>query len=147
VARRRGVGGTLVLDSEGLIKLAEGQQVAHSYLQVAIERGSKVVISAVTLAEVIQGGPKDANIHRVLSKITVVPVSQELGRAAGELISRADLRTGADAHRCTVDAIVAATAMLQERPVVLLTSDPGDMARLTEEPDQPREDRIAIVPI
>jgi hypothetical protein len=36
-------------------------------------------------------------------------------------------------HRCAVDAVVAATALGLERPVVLLTSDLYDMSRLVED--------------
>jgi hypothetical protein len=37
-------------------------------------------------------------------------------------------------HRHTVDAPLATVALRQSRPTYLLTSDPGDMARVTEEP-------------
>jgi hypothetical protein len=40
----------------------------------------------MTLTEVLRGGPRDAAVHRVLFRITVVPVSPELGRHAGELL-------------------------------------------------------------
>jgi hypothetical protein len=37
--------------------------------------------------------------------------------------------------------------MTQPPPVVLLTSDTKDMARLTEEPDRPRRERVAVVQV
>jgi predicted nucleic acid-binding protein len=77
----------------------------------------------------------------VLSGITVVPIDKALGRTAGELLGRA----GLSGHRCTIDALLAAVALGLPRPVVLLTSDPDDMARLTEEPGRPRVERVAIV--
>jgi hypothetical protein len=41
--------------------------------------------------------------------------------------------------------IRAAVALGQPRPVVLPTSDPVEMARLTDEPSRPRSERIAVV--
>jgi predicted nucleic acid-binding protein len=137
------VGGTLVLDSEGLSKLAAGDNRARAYLETAIARRARVAVSAITLTEVLRGGPRDAAIHRVLSKITVVPVSTEVARRAGELLGA----TGLSGHRCTVDAVVAATALGLGRPVVLLTSDLDDMSRLVEEPERPKAQRIAVIHI
>src|ERR1022692_42813 len=48
-------------------------------------------------------------------------------------------------HRCALDALLAVVALAQPRPVLLLTSDITDMARLTEEPDRPSAERIVIV--
>jgi predicted nucleic acid-binding protein len=135
------VGGTLVLDSEGLAKLAGGDARARAHLETAIARRARVVTSAMTLTELLRGGPRDAAVHRVLSRITIVPVSPELGRHAGELLGATGLR----GNRCAIDAVVAATALDRERPVVLLTSDPGDLNRLVEEPERPKAQRINVV--
>jgi predicted nucleic acid-binding protein len=142
MARRRiAGGGTLVLDSEGLAKLAAGDARVHARLDIARSRGARVAASAITLTEVLRGGPRDAPVHQVLSKITVVPVTAGLARRAGELLGGAGL-TG---HRCAIDAVVAVTALDQARPVVLLTSDPDDLNRLVEEPARPKAQRIAVV--
>jgi hypothetical protein len=50
-------------------------------------------------------------------------------------------------HRHTVDALLATVTLRQSRPTYLLTSDPGDMARLTEEPHRNKTERIAVVAI
>ena len=100
-----------------------------------------MAVSAITLTEVLRGGPRDAAVHRVLSRITVVPVSPEIARRAGELLGQ----TGLSGHRCAIDAVVAATALGLQRPVVLLTSDPDDLNRLVEEPGRPKVQRIAVV--
>jgi predicted nucleic acid-binding protein len=135
------VGGTLVLDSEGLSKLAAGDSRARAHLETALARRARVAVSAITLAEVLKGGPRDAAVHRVLSRITVVPVSPEVAHRAGELLGA----TGLSGHRSAVDAVVAATALGLERPVALLTSDPDDMSRLVEEPEQPKAQRITVI--
>ena len=135
------MGGTLVLDSEGLAKLAAGDARARAHLQAAIGRRAVVVASAVTLTEVLRGGPRDAAVHRVLSRITVVPVSPALGRHAGELLGA----IGLPGKRCSVDAVVAATALGRERPVVVLTSDPAGLNRLVEEPGRPKAQRVTVI--
>lgn len=142
MARQRVAGGgTLVLDSEGLAKLAAGDLCARAYLDSALARRAQVVTSAITLTEVLRGGTRDATVHRVLSRITVLPVTAQIARRAGELLGTAGLA----GHRCAIDAIVAATAPGLERPILLLTSDLDDMRKLTEEPGRPAKQRIAVV--
>ncbi|WP_269148644.1 type II toxin-antitoxin system VapC family toxin [Carbonactinospora thermoautotrophica] len=142
MARRvGGVGGTLVLDSEGVVKAAAGKARVRAYLQTALRRRARVVVSAVTLTEVLRGTPRDAAVHRVLGAASIVPVTPDLARHAGELLGA----TGLGGHRCAIDALVAATALAQSRPVVLLTSDPDDLHRLVEEPGEPKERRVVVV--
>ena len=139
--RRVAVGGSLILDSEGLSKLAAGDKLARGYLETAIARRARVAVSAITLTEVLRGDKRDAAVHRVLSRITIVPVTPEIARRAGELLGA----TGLSGHRCAIDAVVAATALVMERPAVLLTSDLDDLSRLVEEPERPKAQRIAVV--
>lgn len=139
--RRVAAGGSLILDSEGLSKLARGDQRARGYLETAIARRARVAVSAITLAEVLRGDKRDAAVHRVLSRITIMSVTPEIARRAGELLGA----TGLSGHRCAIDAVVAATALTMERPAVLLTSDLDDLSRLVEEPERPKAQRIAVV--
>jgi predicted nucleic acid-binding protein len=138
--RRGRVGGTLVLDAEGLVKLATGHPLAVSLARDTQLADAEVVTSASTLVEVLRGGAKDARVHRALSRVTVVPIGPDEGRAAGELLGR----TGLSGQRCALDALLATVALAQPRPVVLLTSDPKDMRRLTEEPGRRRAERIEV---
>ena len=139
--QRVAAGGTVVLDSEGLSKLAAGDARVRGYLDSARARRARVAVSAITLTETLRGGPRDAALHRVLARITVVPVTAQIARQAGELLGA----TGLAGHRCAIDAVVGATALGLERPIVLLTSDPDDMNRLIEEPDGPKAGRIVVV--
>lgn len=139
--RRIAGGGTLVLDSEGLSKLAAGDARIRGYLDVACVRGARVAVSAITLTETLRGGPRDATVHRVLSRVAIVPVTTAIARGAGELLGA----TGLSGHRCAIDAVVAATALEMARPVVVLTSDPDDLTMLVEEPGRPKAQRIVIV--
>lgn len=87
------------------------------------------MVSAVTLTEVLRGHRRDAAVHLVLKACRVAPVTEQVGRAAGELLGR----TG---RKDTVDALVVATAAGLGGPVRLLTSDPSDLKALTQ--DLPR---------
>lgn len=140
---QRGIGGTLVLDAEGLVELANGNPVAMSLAWDSYEADAQVVTAATTLAEVLRGGPRDTRMHRVLSRIAVVPIGPGQGRAAGELLGR----TGLSGHRCALDALLAVVALSQPRPVVLLTSDADDMRQLTEEPGRPKAESIQVTRI
>jgi predicted nucleic acid-binding protein len=135
------VSATLILDAEGLVKLASGDRDAMSLARDAHDREGAVVTAASTLAEVLRGGPKDAPLHRVLGRIEVIPISREHGRFASELLGR----TGMSGHRCAMDALLAAVALSQPRPAVLLTGDPDDLTKLTDEPGRPKAERIAVV--
>jgi predicted nucleic acid-binding protein len=140
---RGGVGGSLVLDAEGLVKLAGGNPRARNLFETVRVRRGRIVTVASTLTEVLRGSPRDAPVHRALSRITVIPIDEQQGRAAGELLGRC----GLSGHRCALDALLAVIALDQPRPVVLLTSDPRDLARLTEEAGRPRAQRIKVVSV
>jgi predicted nucleic acid-binding protein len=139
--RRVAAAGTLVLDAEGLSKLAAGDARIRGYLDSAVARGARIVISAITLTETLRGSSRDAAVRRVLSRITIVPVTAAIAGRAGELLGTTDL----SGHHRAIDAVVAATALGMKRPVVLLTSDPDDLNKLVEEPDRPKAQRIAVV--
>jgi predicted nucleic acid-binding protein len=141
VARLESVGGTLILDAEGLMQFSLASRTAMSFVRDVQGRGGKVVTAGSTLAEVLRGGARDSAVHRVLGSVRVIPVDQECGRKAGELLGR----TGLSGHRHALDALLAVVALGQPRPAVLLTSDPDDMAVLTEEPERPKAERIAVV--
>jgi predicted nucleic acid-binding protein len=141
VARREPVGGTLVLDAEGLMQFSRGGKVAMSLVRDVHGRGGTVVTAGSTLAEVLRGGARDAAVHRVLGSVRVVAIDSEYGRAAGELLGS----TGLSGHQHALDALLAVVALSQQRPAVLLTSDPDDMNVLTEEPGRPKAERIAVV--
>lgn len=132
-----------MLDAQGLAKLAAGDPAVRALAQKAIQGNHAVVTAASTLAEVIRGGPEDAPVHQALRHVTVAEISKDHGRKAGELLGS----TGLSGHSYTVDALLAVVALAQHRPAVLLTSDPGDMARLTEEPDRRKSERVSVVAI
>lgn len=143
MAQLSGVAGVLVLDAEGLVKVAAGNAVARSYFHDAREANGKIVTAASTLAEVLRSGPRDAPVHRILKSVKIEPIDKAKARFAGELLGR----TGLSGHSCALDALLAAVALDQPRPVVILTSDPEDLVKLTEEPERPIRERVAVIPI
>jgi len=143
MARGRLARGTLVLDADGFTKVAKEDLVARTYYQAALVDKGRVVTAASTLAEVLRGGRADVPVHRVLKNVEVVGIDPGHGRAAGELLGR----LGLSGHRHAMDALLAVVALAQPRPVVVLTSDPRDLAALTDEPYRPRFERVKIVTI
>ena len=120
---------SLVLDAEALSGLAHADRSMLTWAAVAKRADAPLYVCAATLAEVVDGGDRDARIHRALSSARVVPVSAEVAMAAGRLRASA-----APGHRkprdLTVDALVAATALTVPSPVVVLTSNTGDLVAL-----------------
>jgi predicted nucleic acid-binding protein len=132
-----------VLDAHGLVRLASGDSELRARIRIVRARDGEVVTAASTLAQVLRGGPIDAPIYQALSHVTIIAISADLGRKAGQLLGA----TGMPGHRDTIDSLLAVVALAQQRPVVLLTSDPDDMARLTEEPHRKKAERIAVVSV
>ncbi|GAA4667070.1 DNA-binding protein [Streptomyces buecherae] len=136
MARRKlSHGGTLVLDSEGLSKmLADDEQVVALVVE-ACSRGMEVVISALTIIEVVHARTNKSRLNWVLSGLRVVAVGDEEARAASKL-----LIAGLHGRKYAVDAAVAEAALRQHRPVVMLTSDTDDMVK-------PCGDRVRLVAV
>ncbi len=126
--------GSLVLDNEGVSRAAT-DRVMYARLRAAHLDGRRVVTSAAILAEILRGGARDAGIYRVLSGVAVEPVTREIGERAGNLIGTARLGT-----EQAVDAMVAATALEQAEPGLLVTSDVPHLSALVAE-----HERVAVV--
>ena len=77
------------------MQLAYGSSLARSFFEDAREAKGVILTAASTLSEVLRGEPRDAPLHRLLAKLTVVPIGAQQGRAAGELLGRA----GMSGHR------------------------------------------------
>ena len=117
--------GSFLLDSEALSALARQTLEMQEWVTYARRRNFAIFVSAATLAEVLDGSARDVAVYRVLKPLTILPVTAEIGGAAGKLRKVASsLRS--KPRDLTVDAIVAATAFTLSRPVVILTSDSSD---------------------
>jgi predicted nucleic acid-binding protein len=131
-ARARAAG-VMVLDNEGVSKAATNRAM-YVRLKVAYDEGHRVVTSAAILAEILRGSGRDAEVHRVLARVGVDPVSEAIGRRAGHLIGAAGLSS-----EQAVDAMVAATAIEaaeqaeaadRAASVLIVTSDVPHLTRL-----------------
>ena len=78
----------MVLDNEGVSKAAT-DRFMYVRLKVAYDEGHRVVTSAAVLAELLRGSGRDAQLHRVLARVGVEPVSEAIGQRAGHLIAAA----------------------------------------------------------
>jgi predicted nucleic acid-binding protein len=74
--------GTLVLDSEGLSQLLADDEQVVALIAEARSRGMEVVISALTIIEVVHVRTNKSRLNWVLSGLRVVPVGDEEARAA-----------------------------------------------------------------
>ena len=121
-------GGTVVLDSQGLSGWLGHDARVVTLLAAASANRTAVVTSALTLLEVSHKRTDRRRLDWLLSQVRVEPVTERSARAASELL----ISTGLHGHAHAIDAVVAELASRQPRPVVLLTSDPGDLGRLCE---------------
>ena len=78
------------------------------------------IVPVVVLAQAWRGGHQH-QISRVLKACDIVPDDERTGRAAG-------VACAASASADAADAIVVATAVCHQAPVV--TSDPGDLTHI-----------------
>ena len=114
----------LILDSGAVIALARRDMRVRAFISRAVRNGDLVAVPAVVLAETTRGGPRDAPVNQVLKDIDeITPATERTARAAGRLLGASDL---SDA---TVDALIAAEAVLHGSAVVL-TGDPDDLRSL-----------------
>ncbi|MET9845207.1 DNA-binding protein [Streptomyces ossamyceticus] len=121
--------GTLVLDCEGLSRLVDDSEPVVALVAEARRRGMDVAVSALTIIEAVHRRTNQARLAWILSGVRIVPVGDEEARAASAMLMSAGLH----GHKYALDAAVAEMALRQHRPVVMLTSDVDDMAKLCGE--------------
>lgn len=123
----------MVLDNDGVSKAATDRAM-YVRLKVAYDEGHRVITSAAVLAEILRGSGRDAEVHRVLARVGVEPVSEAIGQRAGHLIGAAGLSS-----EQAVDAMVAATAIEaaeqteaddRAASVLIVTSDRPHLTKL-----------------
>jgi hypothetical protein len=111
----------LILDAGALVAVDRDDRAMMARLRAAANNGLELRSNAMVIAQVWRGLPvRQVNLARLLRAVDVRAVGERDGRAAGVLLAAAG---AADA----IDASVVLLAAPGER---LLTSDPGDLARL-----------------
>ncbi|MCA2225210.1 DNA-binding protein [Nonomuraea aurantiaca] len=117
---------TVVLDSQGLSAWIAQDRKILAMFQVFHTMGADFAISANTIVEVSHTRVNMPRLQWALSRVKVEPVTEDAAKASAELLKAAGLH----GHKYAIDATVAEVALRQPRPVVMLTSDMDDMARL-----------------
>lgn len=121
-------GGTVVLDAQGLSGWLNQDARVLEHLAIAHRHQADVVVSALTILEVSGKGMDRRRLEWVLPRVRVEPVTERSAHSASSLLVAA----GVHGHAHAIDAVVAELASRQTRPVVVLTSDPRDLAHLCE---------------
>lgn len=117
--RGRLVGPVFVLDAQALSLLVDNDRQMNARLALATSEGFVPAISVVTLVEQRRDGGTRGRLAWVRSRLTVVPVSEEMADVAANLLNA----TGLNGHDCVVDAIVVATAASASGPAKVASSD------------------------
>ena len=122
---------SIVLDAEALSAFAQANKRMQVWATIAKRTGASLYASTVTLAEITDGSPRDANVRRVAKAVHLEPVTESTGYRAGVLRAAA-VHSRRQPRDVTVDAIVAATAATVPQPAVVVTSDPDDLGLLLD---------------
>lgn len=118
-----------VLDSGGVTALCGGSQRARADLCWVVGFADGIRIPTPVLVECTTGnGARDAEVNRILGVLAraegvMVAPDEKTARRAGRLRFLAQSDDG-------IDALVAAEAIGDGSPSVVLTSDPDDLRRL-----------------
>jgi hypothetical protein len=121
-----------VLDSGGLTALVGGSQRAREWLRWVVDHDGAICVPTPVLVESTTGdGGRDAEVNRVLGILqraadVLEAPNEATARQAGRLRYRAKTDDG-------IDALVAAVAVGDGSPVVVLTSDPDDLELLVQQ--------------
>ena len=110
----------MILDAGALVALERSDRAMWTRMKAAVERETPVVTHAGVIGQVWRGGARQALLARALRGVDVVPLDEELGRAAGVLLSA----SGGS------DVIDAAVVLLAQDGDDIVTSDAGDLAPL-----------------
>lgn len=119
-----------VLDCEALSLAVRGDRKMIAWLDLAARGEAEVVTSPMTLVEAYDGRTTEQRWDWVLSRLQVADIGKDEARQARRLLADVQLH----GHKYAIDAAVAEAALRQHRPVVMLTSDIDDMAKLCGSP-------------
>jgi hypothetical protein len=112
----------LVLDAGAVIAIDRDDRRIAGLVELGRRAGATLVTVAPVVAQAWRGGARQARLARLLGMVEVRSTALTDARAAGELLA-------ATGTSDVVDALAALAAMPGDQ---LLTSDPEDLAMLTE---------------
>jgi hypothetical protein len=111
---------TVVLDAGALVAVDRRDRGILTTLRLLERDGVPVRTSAGALAQVWRGGPRQANLARVVRGLDVAALDENESTRVGELLAAARTEDVVDAH----------VALLVEPGGTVLTSDGSDIALL-----------------
>lgn len=111
----------LILDAGALLAADRGDRAMMARLRASRQHGLELRTNAMVVAQVWRDWHgRQVNLARLLQAVDVRAVSQRDGRDAGVLLAAAG----------TADPVDATVVLLAAPGDRILTSDPGDIARL-----------------
>ncbi|WP_242619355.1 hypothetical protein [Actinomadura fibrosa] len=130
-----------MLDAQGLSLLADHDRAMMARLEVARQQEFMPAISAVTVVEQRRHGKAGERLAWLRSRLTVVPVSEDIADIAAGLLDS----TGLSGHECVVDAVVVATAASATGPAKVVSSDVSHIPALCKEASDGRPSPVEWV--
>lgn len=118
----------LVLDTGALIALDRNDRDVWAMLWVAAQDSSIVHVPAGPIGQAWRDGARQALLARALRHCEEIALDGPAARASGMLCGATDTSDVIDAS-----VAIAAAVLAQTEAVVILTSDPDDLARLAAE--------------
>lgn len=113
----------MILDAGAFVAAERGSREMMARLLAAQLEGDELRTHAMVVAQVWRDpGGRQALLARLLRTVEIVPIDEELGRRAGELLGRTRRS----------DPIDAALALIARDAEILLTGDPDDLRPLAE---------------
>ena len=124
----------MILDTSFLIDLFDGQPAAFEKGVRLSEEGTVQRVPSPVVSELSYGasfGDADErrNLRNALRMYPIVEQDENTARLSGELLARADKRSGGESGVGKVDAMVAAVGEVYDEPV--LTDDVDDFEALS----------------
>ena len=116
----------MVLDCEGLARAVRRDVYMRAVIEEAAAARTPVAVSTVTLVEAVHPKIDRAALRWTVSRLAVVPVSQDISAVASDLLAQ----TGRHGHDHALDALVCATALSRPGHPTIYTSDAGDIRAL-----------------
>lgn len=116
-----------MLDSQALSLLLRNDRQMVTRIETARRVGVPVLVSALTVVEAVYGKTDAARLRWPHSRLQVQEVTQADSLTAVQLLSDAG---GLHDHKYAIDHLVAAMALRSPAPVLVLTSDRDDWAKL-----------------
>lgn len=110
----------MILDAGALIAIAKNDRRMIARLLAAHEEDEELMTHPMVVAQAWRDGRRQAGLARMLRGTTIVPLDDELGRRAGELLGKAR----------TSDPVDAAVVLIARDGEAIVTSDRDDIQHL-----------------